>query len=209
MSKYSFICFLARILMKSLFRIRIRGAENIPQAGPFIIAPNHISFLDPVAVGAFVPRDLHHMARDTLFDIPFLGRFLRICQAFPVRRDRLHPRTMKRALAVLSSGKGLLLFPEGTRSISGKLLKGGPGLGMLASIAAAPVIPTLVAGTEKALPVDAHWIRLEKIQVQFGKPVFPAPVEKNSNRRQTYQALTDEVMKRIRDLQNQRGRDTL
>ncbi len=209
MSRYSFICFLARILLKSLFRIRVKGAENIPRAGPFIIAPNHISFLDPVAVGAFVPRDLYYMSRDTLFDIPFLKWLLRLCQAFPVKRDKPHPQTMNRALAVLSSGKGLLLFPEGTRSISGKLLKGNPGLGMLASAAAAPVIPTLIVGTKKALPVNAHWIRLETVQVQFGKPVFPAPIKKNRDRRQIYQALTDEVMKRIRDLQNQTERDTL
>ena len=202
MSRYFFICFLARILLRSLFRIRVKGAGNIPRAGPFIIAPNHISFLDPVAVGVFVPRDLYYMAKDTLFDIPFLKWLLRLCQAFPVRRDRPHPQTMKRALSVLISGKGLLLFPEGTRSISGKLLKGNPGLGMLASVSAAPVIPTLIVGTEKALPVDAHWIRLEKVQIQFGKPVFPAPVEENRNRRQTYQALTDEVMKRIKGLQN-------
>ena len=204
MSRYFFICFLARILLKSLFRIRIRGAENIPRAGPFIIAPNHISFLDPVAVGAFTPRDLHYASRETLFDIPFLSWLLRICQSFPMRQDRPRLGTIKRILSIFKSGEGFLIFPEGTRSINGKLLRGNPGLGMLASVSAVPVIPTLIMGTEKALPIGARWIRLEKIQIQFGKPVLPAPVEENRDRRQTYQALTDEVMKRIKGLQNHR-----
>ncbi len=200
---------MARILLRLLFRIRVKGAENIPRAGPFIIAPNHISFLDPVAVGAFVPRDLHYASRETLFDIPFLKWLLRICQSFPVRQNRPRPGTIKRILSIFKSGEGFLIFPEGTRSISGKLLRGNPGLGMLASVAAVPVIPTLIVGTEKALPIDAHWIRVEKVQVQFGKPVFPTPVEKNRDRKHTYQALTDEVMKRIKGLQNQTERDTL
>jgi 1-acyl-sn-glycerol-3-phosphate acyltransferase len=132
-----------------------------------------------------------------------------------VRQNRPRPGTIKRILSILKSGEGFLIFPEGTRSINGRLLRGNPGLGMLASVASVPVIPTLIVGTEKALPFGARWIRLEKIQIQFGKPVFPVPVEKNRDRRQTYQALTDKVMKRIeglqknKDLENRAERDTL
>ena len=197
---YYLMCFLARILLRLLFRVHVKGIENIPRAGPFLIAANHISFLDPVVVGAFVPRDFYYMARDNLFDIPFLGRLIEICHAFPVRKDRPRPETLKRAILILKAGKGLLLFPEGTRSTTGKLRKGGPGVGMLASHTGAPVVPAVIAGTEKALPINARWIRMEKIHVRFGKPVFPSH-ESNIDRRQVYQKLTDEVMKRIRDLQ--------
>ncbi len=205
MTRYQFMCFLARIILKLLFRISVYGVQNIPREGPFIIAPNHISFLDPPVAGAFVPRSLYYMARDTLFDIPFLRELITICQTFPVRRGRPSPRTMRKALSILGSGNGLLLFPEGTRSIDGELGKGGPGLGMLASLARAPVIPTAVFGTDKALPIDAHWIRLEKIQVRYGKPVFPPQTDSDRNRRQLYQTLTDEVMRRIKDLQTNTG----
>lgn len=194
------MCFLARILLRLLFRVHVKGVENIPRAGPFLIAANHISFLDPVVVGAFVPRDFYYMARDNLFDIPFLGRLIKICHAFPVRRDRPRPETLKRAVLILKAGKGLLLFPEGTRSTTGKLRKGGPGVGMLASHTGAPVVPAVIAGTEKALPINACWIRMEKVHVQFGKPVFPSQTCMISGR-QAYQELTDEVMKRIGDLQ--------
>lgn len=205
MTRYSYICVLAKIVLKLLFRIHVKGLGNIPRTGSFIIAANHISFLDPVAVGAFIPRSLHYMGRDSLFDIFILGWVLRMCQAFPVRRDNPHPGTIKKALSILRSGSGLLLFPEGTRSVDGKLQKGGPGLGMLALLARAPIIPTVIMGTEKALPVDARWIRLEKVQVDFGKPLAPPPLEENKKRRQLYQAVTDEVMRRIKDSQKTMG----
>lgn len=201
MSRYLFVRFLARIIVKLLFRVDVKGVKHIPPEGAFLIAPNHISFLDPVVVGAFVPRDLHYMARASLFEIPFLGWLLGICQTFPVRKDRPQPQTMKKAISVLKEGKGLLIFPEGTRNTTGKLKKGGPGLGMLASISGAPVIPTNISGTEKALPVDAGWIRLEKVRVQFGKPVFPDEFKANEPKRVFYQKLTGEVMARIKDLQ--------
>lgn len=202
MITYFIICFGARILLKIFFRIRVDGIRNIPRKGPFIIAPNHISFLDPVAAGAFIPRSLYYMARDTLFDIPFLGALIKACHTFPVRRGKPHPRTMKKALSILKSGNGLLLFPEGTRSINGKLREGSPGLGMLASLSGAPVIPTLLEGTEKALPVHAEWIRMKKVRVRYGKPVFPHCVKGGKRDRELYQAISKGVMKRIGDMQN-------
>ena len=201
MSRYLFVSFLARIIVKLLFRVDVKGVKHIPHEGAFLIAPNHISFVDPVVVGAFVPRDLHYMARASLFEIPFLRWLLRMCQTFPVRKDRPQPQTMKKAISILKGGKGLLIFPEGTRNTTGRLKKGGPGLGMLAFASGAPVIPTNISGTERALPVDAKWIRLEKVRVQFGKPVFSDEFKANEPKRVFYQKLTDEVMARIKDLQ--------
>ncbi len=201
MSPYLIVVSLARILLKLLFRVDAKGVKHIPTEGAFLIAPNHISFLDPVVAGAAVPRELHYMARGSLFEMPFLGWLLGICQAFPVRRGRANPQTMKKAISILKEGKGLLIFPEGTRNTTGKLKKGNPGIGMLAHVTGAPVIPTLLIGTEKALPVDARWIRLKKVQIEFGKPVFPDEIQANEHKRVFYQKLTDEVMKGIADLQ--------
>ena len=200
MSGYSFILPIVRILVKLLFRVHVEGVEHIPSKGAFLIAPNHISFLDPLVVGALVPRDLHYMARASLFEIAFLEWLLRICQCFPVKRDRPNLQTIKKTMSILREGKGLLIFPEGTRNITGKLKKGTPGVGMLASVNRAPVIPTRIYGTEKALPVGAKWIRLEKVQVRFGKPVFPDKIEPNEDRHVLYQRLTDEVMGKIEKL---------
>lgn len=204
MNTYSCICFLLRILFRVLFHAHTEGMENIPREGAFIIAANHISFLDAIAVGIFVPRDIHYIAKKSLFKIPLFAWILKACNAFPVRRDRPNLHTMKKALAILETGKGLVIFPEGTRNPSAKLLRrGNPGLGMLASLSKSIVIPALITGTDKALPVGAKWIKLEKIRIRYAKPMLPDKIAANEDKRVSYQNFTDEVMKRIEDLSTQ------
>ncbi len=195
MNRYGVFCFLSRIILKAFFRIEIHGTENIPDDGPFIIAPNHVSFIDPVAAGAFIRRDVYYMARESLFSIPFLGALITWCNAFPVRRQSPGPRAMRRALSVLKSGSGLLVFPEGRRSTDGKIQEGNAGVGMLAVSAGAPVVPVLLLGTDRALPVNAIWIRSVKISVYYCEPVYPP----GCRSRGVYRRIMEEAMKRIRD----------
>jgi 1-acyl-sn-glycerol-3-phosphate acyltransferase len=193
-NRYGFFCFLSRTALRVFFRIEVYGAENIPSSGPFIIAPNHISFLDPPAAGAFIRREVYYMARGSLFEIPLLGRLITWCNAFPVRRGSPGPAALRKALAVLKKGRGLLVFPEGKRSSDGKLNEGTPGVGMLAQSAGAPVVPAFIRGTDRALPVGALFIRTARISVYYLEPVIPP--EKAS--REAYRRITEEVMKRIR-----------
>jgi len=129
---YSICLTILRILFKILFHARARGEKNIPRRGPVLIAPNHVSFLDPVAVGTATHRQLHYMARDDLFIIPVLGWLIKRLNSFPVKKDRPDPEAIKEALRILKRGEALLLFPEGTRSPDGRLLPGQLGVGMLA-----------------------------------------------------------------------------
>ncbi len=190
MNRYRFFCLLSRAVLKLFFRIEVYGLDNVPPEGPFIIAPNHVSFIDPVAAGAFIERDMHYMARDSLFRMPLLGRLIRWCNAFPVSRDSPGAKTMKKALSVLKGGGGLLVFPEGRRSINGKLQKGTPGIGMLSVMAGAPVIPALIMGTDNALPVNGKWIRFAKTRVYFCRALRPPPVAS----RDIYQRFAGEIM---------------
>ncbi|MCD5397626.1 1-acyl-sn-glycerol-3-phosphate acyltransferase [candidate division NPL-UPA2 bacterium] len=193
---------ICRILFKLLFHAHAKGEENIPQWGPVLIAPNHVSFLDPAAVGTATRRQLHYMARDDLFAIPLLGWLIKNLNSFPVKKDRPDPEAIKEALRVLGRGEALLVFPEGTRSPDGRLLPGQLGVGMLAWHSQATVIPTAVIGSERALPVDAKWIRRERIEVRFGKAISPWEFPKKRNRRETYQALSDKIMEEIGKLRD-------
>ncbi|MGE5279285.1 MAG: lysophospholipid acyltransferase family protein, partial [Deltaproteobacteria bacterium] len=83
---YAISKFLCYVALRLFFRLRVRGRENFPSAGGFILAGNHVSFLDPVVFGAPCPRGLYYMARDTLFGRPFFGWFLRRIHAFPLKR---------------------------------------------------------------------------------------------------------------------------
>lgn len=197
---YSIARAICRILFKLLFRACARGEENVPRHGPVLIAPNHVSFLDPVAVGISTRRRLHYMARDDLFTIPVLGWLIKNLNTFPVKRDRPDPEAIKKALRVLKRGEALLVFPEGTRSPDGRLLPGQLGIGMLAWRSRATIIPTAVIGSERALPVGAKRIRRERIEVRFGKAIYPDEFPEKRNRRETYQAMSDKIMERIKGL---------
>lgn len=191
---------ICRILFKLLFRACIRGEENVPRWGPVLIAPNHVSFLDPVAVGTATRRRIRYMARDDLFTVPILGWVIKNLNSFPVKRDRPDPEAIKEALRVLKRGDALLVFPEGTRSPDGRLLPGQLGIGMLAWNSRATIIPTAIIGSERALPVGAKWIRRERIEVRFGKAISPKEFPEKRNRRETYQAISDKIMEEIRKL---------
>lgn len=199
---YMFCRIAGQLLVRILFRVKVSGLHNIPRTGPFLVSSNHISYLDPAVIGAFIPRQLHYLARESLFRVPLFGTLIRWCNSFPVRREQVSPATIRRALAVLRDGYGLLVFPEGTRSLDGKLQEGKVGAGMIAVNARVPVIPTLLVGTDRALPVHARWIRLKKVAVHYGEPVQVEGVRSGESRREAYQRTSDLIMDHIREMAN-------
>lgn len=175
------------------FRIRVSGKENIPKSGGFIIASNHVSYLDPVAVGVACPRRLSYMARHNLFKYRLSAWFLNCLGVFPVKRGSADISALKEAIRRVKAGKGLLLFPEGTRQTGGKLGTPEPGAGFIAAQGGVPIIPAFVSGTEKAMPRGAKFFKPAVVTVHFGKQIF-------IERRMPYQAVTLKIMEGIRHL---------
>ncbi len=173
---------LAVLLLRFFFRLEVRGRENIPNKGGFILASNHVSYLDPVVLGASCPRQLNFMARHDLFLIPVFGALIRTLGAFPLRRNFADIASIKEALRRLQLEKGIVLFPEGSRSyykeISGRVQ---PGIGFMASKSQVPVVPAYINGTGKALGRQARFVRPAKIRVYFGKPIYPKNYEVEDN----------------------------
>lgn len=106
----------AKVVVKLLYRAEFVGKENIPQNGGFIIASNHVSFFDPVIIGAGATRRIHCMAKAELFDKPFLGWFFTHLNAFPVKRGKSDKSAVEYAVKAVNEGEVLGIFPEGTRS---------------------------------------------------------------------------------------------
>ncbi|TRZ96177.1 1-acyl-sn-glycerol-3-phosphate acyltransferase [bacterium] len=185
--------FIAFILIKILFRLKVKGIENIPKKGAFILASNHVSYLDPPVVGVSCPRRLSYMARDTLFLQPLFAWWLRKVGVFPVKRNSADISAFKESLRRLAQGGGLLIFPEGTRQKNGVLGSAEPGVGFLVAKTNLPVIPVFVKGTEKILPKDAKRLNLSNITVCFGEQI---PLE----RRMPYQDIALLIMNSIRHL---------
>ena len=159
------------LFCRFFFRMKFYGLENIPAEGPFIVASNHQSFLDPLFVGICI-RPLCFMARDTLFRNWFFGPLLLSVNAIPVRRGQADIASIRAILEKLKQGRGVCLFPEATRTNDGKIspLKGG--FTLLSRRGNAPVIPVLVDGAFECWPRHKKLFRPgSKITVTYGKPV--------------------------------------
>ena len=189
-----YVCrFIFYILFKVLFRYKVYGKENIPKKGGFIIASNHISLIDPPLIGVVAGRALWYMARHDLFTSPIFGWVLRSWHVFPVKRDSADLSALKTALQVLKKQEGLLVFPEGTRQITGSMTKPQPGIGFIAAKSNVPIVPVFISGTEKALPKGAKKLTLASVSVTFGKQIY-------IERSMPYQDIAQLIMNNIRQL---------
>jgi len=203
---YAILKPIALALMRLFFRLEVVSPGMVPATGPVLLVSNHLSVLDPPLVGASAPRPLHFMAKEELFRIPLLGSLIRALNARPVRRDGSDTRALKAALALLQEGRALLVFPEGTRGVEGDPLREGKaGVGMLAVLSGAPVVPVYVSGSGAALPRGASLPRPRKVRVTFG-PALTFKKERKTTgdegRKQAYRGAAQEMMRAIADLRD-------
>jgi 1-acyl-sn-glycerol-3-phosphate acyltransferase len=190
---------LAVAVMRAGFRLEVRGREHVPATGPALLVSNHVSLLDPPFVGGASPRQLFFLAKEELFRVPLLGRLIHALNARPVKRDGSDGRALKTALKLLGENRAILLFPEGTRGVEGRLGEGKPGAGMLAVLSGAPVVPVCVSGTARALPPGRALPRPTRVSVTFGPPlVFKAVGDER--RKERYREATEEMMRAIAQL---------
>ena len=182
------------VLFKLGLRLNVEGTENIPQEGPLVIASNHLSLLDPPVIGVAATRKVHFMAKQELF-VPILGDIYKALGAFPVRRGGADRAAIKHGIDILKDNKVLAIFPEGTRSKTGKLSKAEPGALMMASKAMATIVPCCVIGTDYKRQ-GRIW---PKVTVRFGKPIyFPADAVVN---KEFLHDMTENLMQHIAKLQ--------
>ncbi len=178
---YALIAGIARrIFFASKGGLTIVGKNNVPAHGAAIIAPIHLSNLDPPAVASASRRHLRFMAKSELFKGIF-GWGIRSTGAFPVRRGENDTEAVRAAIEILNDGQVLLLFPEGERG-DGKHL--GPinrGIAMLAKRTGAPIVPTAIVGTHAMLPKGAKGTKRGHVTVAFGEPFTYAEVAKGSS----------------------------
>ena len=183
-----------RLLLWLFTRHRVVGAELVPRDGPLLVVCNHASNVDPPIVVAAVPRYLHCMAKEELFRGPvgYLGRWY---GAFPVRRGRSDREAIRTALAHLERGAAVLVFPEGTRSPSGELIRGQAGAGLIAVRSGATIQPMVLLGTER-IHAGSDLLNRQSVEVRFGEP-FELPATTGQSRIQAAEAATDLIMRRI------------
>ena len=167
---------LLRPLAMFLYRLDIRHAGPRP-TGPVLFAANHRSFLDPMLVGMCLHDPISYFAKAELWRIPVVGMALRLMQSIPVERENPGMSSMMGAIERLRQGIGVLVFPEGTRTRSGRVgrLRDGPAL--FARRAEVPLVPVYVHRTEDAWKRGRPLPGLggARIAIRFGRPLVPPP----------------------------------
>jgi 1-acyl-sn-glycerol-3-phosphate acyltransferase len=202
--------FILRPLFLLVFRPTVTGRENVPRTGAFIIASNHLSFIDSMAIPLMAPRRVGYLAKAEYFTGTGVKGWLTrtwftALGALPVERQthRAAQEALDTAMSVLRAGGGFGIYPEGTRSRDGRLARGKTGVAWLALTADCPVVPVGITGTDRIQPIGAGWPRPHRFTVTFGEPMtFPehrGKAGKNRSRRE----VTDQIMERIAELSGQ------
>jgi len=184
-------------VVRGLFRLRGRGLENLPEGG-FILAANHLSNLDPWAIGfpLWPGRRLRWMAKVELFN-PVLTPILRRGGAFPVHRGMRDATAIRTAIDLARGGDVIVVFPEGTRRKKGLRKKFRPkahtGSARIAMSAGVPLVPAAIAGTDRLT-------RLGPLRVAYGTPVQLDDLHAHDPATAA-EIATDRLMERIAQLE--------
>lgn len=158
---------------RAYFRIRFEGAQHIPRSGPLLIVPNHVTYADPVLVSIPVRRPVHYMAWNALFDVPGLAWLIRRLRAFPVEIESADPRATREAVRLLQSGAAVMIFPEGGRSLDGRLARFKPGAFRLACALGVPLLPVTIAGGHESWPPGMVWPRPGRLTITYHPVIAP------------------------------------
>jgi 1-acyl-sn-glycerol-3-phosphate acyltransferase len=191
----------SRIVSRLLFRFRILHRHRMIQSGPVILAMNHQSFLDPPLAGIGCDRAIYFLARRSLLDVWGLGWLLPKLNVIPVDQEGIDRSALKALIRVIKAGHGALVFPEGSRTLDGKLQPALPGLGLIIAKTLAPVVPMRIFGAYEALPRGSNRLRLHPITVVVGEPIYFAERDLTGVGKEVYQRLSQRVMDAIAALQ--------
>lgn len=186
---------------------KINGLENVPKKGAFIAAANHASYMDHLIVGStFIPhldKKIHYLAKKEHFNNFFERKWHNYVGAIPVDRQQGGGKALKLAITMLNRGEIIAIYPEGTRTLTGKMQRAKTGIARLALLSKAPVLPIGLIGTFEILPKGRYIPKAKRAVMNIGKPMtfekyYNKPVTKRLLRE-----ITGKIMKEIARLSNQ------
>ncbi len=197
-------------VVKAVWRPTVRGLEHVPASGGVILASNHLSFADSMAIPIVVPRKVVLLAKSDYFTGPGVKGALTKAWfegigMLPVDRDDSSAAvaSLDVALQVLGRGEAFGIYPEGTRSRDGRLYRGRTGVAHLALTAGVPVVPVGLIGTERLQPVGARLPRVARVTITFGEPIHVAGQYDGVPLGRARREVTDQIMAAIQELTGQ------
>ena len=176
--------------LKFFCRVNIYGRECLPDRGPFILAANHPSYIDPPVVATLTGRKVRFLAKEELFHNPILGLYFKAVGAISLKRNSSDFKALRAALAVLEK-EPLLIFPQGLRGASFDVVHAG--VGFLAKKSRVPVIAVRVRGTETVFSRTRPFWKMPHVQIQFSQV-------SNINHKASLQEIAAGIMEKIKSL---------
>lgn len=190
---------LSAMICRIFGRWKVIGRENVPKTGGVLLCGNHVSYIDPPALGARCGRAVHFMAKEPLFR-GILGVLIRSVGAFPVRQHTADRAALKKAIDLLKAGEVVGMFPEGTRNFNpDELLPAQPGVGMIVLGAGVPVIPVALINTHKLLRPHSVLPHFTRVKVVYGPPV-PLDDLRDQHGREAVEEVGKRIMAAIGEL---------
>lgn len=197
---------ITRRLMRPVFRgafhllgrIELRGFENIPDSGPYVVAINHISLFEVPFMAAFWPVPMEIIGAADVWRRPGQSLIAQLWHGIQVKRDSFDRRVFQKTMQVLQAGKPLMIAPEGGRTHTPGLVRGKPGIAYIVDKADVPVVPVGIVGTTEDYLIKAIRFRRPTLEMRVGKPLRLPPLEgKGEERREMRQNNADIVMAHI------------
>lgn len=197
---YAVVKVFFRIILTLYNRCTSRWLGKLPPNEHMIVACNHSSNMDPVIVGCFFPRRLRYFAKEELFTNWLFGACISALGAVPVSRadNASAAGALRGFMKLYQEGNDVLIFPEGSRTLDGKLQPLEAGVALIASHEHAPILPVFIHGAFKAMPPGAFFIKPAKIRITFGQPLrFPEEVYKSKEGRKIIMDTLTDAMKEL------------
>ena len=186
---------------RSLFGLKVVGRENLVREGAVLIASNHESFHDPPLIGTLYHDEMFYLARKTLMKGALLKWIYLAWNSIPVDQDRPDMTSLKAIIKLLGSGKRVLVFPEGERSLDGNIGVAQPGVGLIAVKSNAVIQPIRIEGARDALPRGSGRIRFKQISLHIGPAIRLTEEELTTAKgKHGYQHIADRIMNAIKTL---------
>lgn len=199
---YGVCHYLLRVTFDMFFRGAVVGLDNLPRSGGFLVAANHASFIDPPMIGCQISRQIAYFARKTLWKGGFSSWWLDTVGTIPVDRDGGQDvSAIKRVLRALKEERGLILFPEGTRTPDGNLQAAKPGVGFIAIKTRVPVVPVRIFGSFEAYGKGRSLRLGTPVTIVFGAPIPPAVYDDPAAGKERAQVASERIMRTIAALQ--------
>ena len=198
---YGFVRGLFAVLFKLIGNVEVIGAEKVPSAGAFVLAPVHRSNVDFALTSLVTKRPMRYMGKDNIWKSRLLGRFVTMLGAFPVHRGSADRDALKACTDIVNGGSPLVMFPEGTRQSGPVVQELFDGTAYVAAKTGVPIVPMGIGGSEAMMPKGSKMVHRSKLVLVVGDPI-PAPDKTESGRmpRSAVGALTQHLHGVLQDL---------